>query len=192
MVLGTRSTKRLPFKGDTMFDLLFLWGGIHGDVLTEVDVMINFSYFTAVDGGGFFYALSELALYNLGNFLVQAKTNLKASLVEFVQHFLALLQGVASSLAAVTRGSTILLLRSLMVFSLMFLSSSSSRAAYLFGIWLWIPRHKMVVLVRALACGGTNATFLFCWRNILIIIKVNYNYHKNYPRIFWGYFLKAL
>ena len=42
----------------TAFDLLFLLGGIHGDhALTEVDVMVNFFDFIAVDGSGFFYVL---------------------------------------------------------------------------------------------------------------------------------------
>ena len=38
----TLSTKSLQSVVYTAFDLLFLLGGIHGDALTEVDVMINF------------------------------------------------------------------------------------------------------------------------------------------------------
>ena len=37
----TRSTESSPSEGDTTFDLMFLRIGIHGDALTEVDVMID-------------------------------------------------------------------------------------------------------------------------------------------------------
>ena len=43
----------MPSKDDTMFDLLLLRGGIHGDALSKVDAMIDFFDFVAVDGGGF-------------------------------------------------------------------------------------------------------------------------------------------
>jgi len=62
----TRSTKSLQSEGDTTFDLLFLRGGIDGEVLTEVDVMIDFVDFVTNDGGGFFYVFSELVVHNLG------------------------------------------------------------------------------------------------------------------------------
>lgn len=79
-----------------------------------------------------------------------------------LENFLALFRGVANSLAVATRGLRMLLLIPLTVVSLTF-PSSSSRAAFLF--WnLILNSSTKKVLVRALACGGTNGAFLFWCR----------------------------
>ena len=56
----------LSSEGDTMFDFLFLWGGIHGNAMNEVEVMIDFFDFVAVSESGFVLVLSELVVHNLG------------------------------------------------------------------------------------------------------------------------------
>ena len=56
----------LSSEGDTMFDFLFLCGGIHGNAMTEVEVMIDFFDFVAVSESGYVLVLSELVLHNLG------------------------------------------------------------------------------------------------------------------------------